>query len=345
MVWRTLFFADQIKLLPPLPESELDFILRTSLQSKSEAEEIQIFLEARRELLKHLDPDLTEDMEERKTFFQITRPEDRAKKYARTQIELYGLLNVIKDQIIIGAFSDEEIKQIIDLILDIDQSDIFLVKKFIEPNMPEEDMKPFIGQNNPEVKLKLNFLEKFIAGGDRDYYKFRVSQLWLRNLLNFDKQAASYIESMKSDILKVLKDEEVVKSLIFQAIQLYKWESHKELVYSKLKTEYASELDFKGYTSDVIHLINNQRKLFSELSPEILSLTIDPSNYDPKKICHEIGVEMIESVLAYLANQIPEPEGHSKSQARLVMNKRISNMKRYILTDEIRESILQATSQ
>ncbi|MFX0185466.1 MAG: hypothetical protein ACFE95_20475 [Candidatus Hodarchaeota archaeon] len=339
------FFADQIKLLPPLPESELDFILRTSLQSKIEAEELQKFPEARKELLKHLDPDLTEDKEERKTFFQITRPEDRAKKYSRAQIELYGLLNVIKDQIIIGAFSDEEIKQIIDMLLDIDQSDNFLVKRFIEPNMPEEDMRPFIGQNNPEVKLKLNFLEKFIAGGDRDFYKFRVSQLWLRNLLDFDKQAANYIESIRSDILKVFRNEEITKSLIFQAIQLYKWEAHKERVYSKLKTEYASKLDFKGYASDVIHLINNQRKLFSELSPELLSLTIDPSNYDPKKICHEIGVEMIESVLVYLANQIPEPEGHSKSQTRLVMNKRISNMKKYVLSDDIRESILETTSR
>jgi hypothetical protein len=339
------FFADQIKLLPPLPESELDFILRTSLQSKNEAEELQLFAEARKELLKYLDPEITEDTEDKKSFFQITRPEDRAKKYARTQIELYGLLNVIKDQIITGALSDEEIKQIIDLLLDIDQSDKFLVKRFIEPNMPEEDMRPFIGQNNPEVKLKLNFLEKFIAGGDRDYYKFRVSQLWLRNLLDFDKQAANYIESMKSDMMKVFKDGEKIKSLLFQAIQLYKWESHKERVYSKLKTEYASKLDFKGHASDVIHLINNQRKLFSELSPELLSLTIDPSNYDPKKICHDIGVEMIESVLVYLANQIPEPEGHSKSQARLIMNKRISNMKRYVLTDEIRGKILQIISQ
>lgn len=335
------FFADQIKLLPLLPESELDFILRTSLHSENEAEEFQLFTEARKELLSHLDPEITNGEEEKKSFFQITRPEDRAKKYGRVQIELYGLLNVIKDRIIIGAMTDEDIKQVIDLLLDIDQCDKYLVKRFVDPNMPEEDIKPFVGQNNPEIKLKLNFLEKYIAGGDREYYKYRVAQLWLRNLLDFDNQTTEYIENMKNNLLKEFKDEEGIKDSLFQAIKIYKWESHKERVLSKLKADYASKLDFKGYMSDVIHLINTR----GEFNSELLLLPINHSNYEPRKICHDIGVEMIESILAYLASQIPEPEGSSKTQARLIMNKRISNMKRYVLTDEIRDDILLTISK
>lgn len=336
------FFADQIKLLPPLPESELDFILRTSLQSEDET--FTLFKVAREEVLKHLDPKHDKDQEERRSFIQTSSPEDLAKRFAQVQIEFYGLLNVIKDKMFV--LSDDEIKEIIDFLLDIEKSDKFLVKRFIEPNMREEDMRPFIGQDNSEVKLKLNFLLKFIAGGDSEYYKFRVFQLWLRNLLDFDKQASEHIENMKSDLFKEFSDEEVIKKSIFQAIKLFRWETHKERLLTTLKTEYASKLDFRGYTSAVFHLLRSRNELFSELSDnEIIALPIDLSNYDPKKVCHDIGLEMIESILDYLASQIPEPEGvGGRTQSRLIMNKRINNMKKYVLTEEIRDEILQTVS-
>lgn len=335
------FFADQIKLLPPLPESELDFILRTSLQSEDET--FTRFKAARDELLKHLDPKIDKDQEERRSFIQTSSPEVMSKRFAQVQIELYGLLNVIKTKMFV--LSDDEIKEIIELFLDIEKSDKFLVKRFIEPNMREEDMRPFIGQDNPEVKLKLNFPLKYVAGGDLEYYKFRVFQLWLRNLLDFDKQASEHIENLKSDLLKDFLDEETIKKALFQAIKLYRWESQKVRLSTTLKTEYASKLDFKGYTSDVIHLMNSRNDLFSELEEESVLLPITLSNYDTTKICHESGLEMVESVLKYLANQIPEPEGvGGRIQSRLIMNKRINNMKKYVLTEEIREEVLQTVS-
>ncbi|UCG01419.1 MAG: hypothetical protein JSW11_17590 [Candidatus Heimdallarchaeota archaeon] len=335
------FFADQTKLLPPLPESELDFILRTSLQSKDE--KFTQFKAAREELLKHLDPDLDQEQEERRIFIQTSSPEVMAKRFSHVQIELYGLLNVIKTKMFV--LSDDEIKEIIDLVLDIEQSDKFLVKRFIEPNMREEDMRPFIGKDNPEVKLKLNFPLKYVAGGDSEYYKFRVFQLWLRNLLDFDKQASSHIENLKSDLFKGFSDEEAIKRTLFQAIKLYRWESHKERFSATLKTDYASKLDFKGFTSEVIHLINSRNDLFSELTDESFLLPITLSNYDSTKICHDLGLEMMESVLEYLSNQIPEPEGvGGRIQSRLIMNKRINNMKKYVLTEEIRDEILQTVS-
>ncbi|MFX0206155.1 MAG: hypothetical protein ACFFDT_09220, partial [Candidatus Hodarchaeota archaeon] len=110
------FFADQTKLLPPLPESELDFILRTSLQSETST----LFKEAREELLKYLDPDLDKEQEERRLFIQTTSPEVLVKRFSHVQIELYGLLNVIKTKMFV--LSDEEIKEIIDVLLDIEQA-------------------------------------------------------------------------------------------------------------------------------------------------------------------------------------------------------------------------------
>ncbi|UCG90713.1 MAG: hypothetical protein JSU57_03000, partial [Candidatus Heimdallarchaeota archaeon] len=55
--------------------------------------------------------------------------------------------------------------------------------------------------------------------------------------------------------------------------------------------------------------------------------------------------EMIEAILSYLASQIPEPEGvGGRTQSRLIMNKRINNMKKYVLPEEIRDEILQTVS-
>jgi len=335
------FFADQTKLLPPLPESELDFILRTSLQSKDET--FTLFKEAREELLKHLDPDLNKEQEERRLFIQTSSPEVLVKRFSHAQIELYGLLNVIKTKMFV--LSDEEIKEIIDVLLNIDQADKFLVKRFIEPNMREEDMKPFIGKDNPEIKLKLNFPLKYVAGGDSEFYKFRIFQLWLRNLLDFDKQASSHIENVKSDLFKDFPDQESIKRTLFQAIKLYRWESHKERLSATLKMDYASKLDFKGFTSEVILLMNFRNELFSELTDESNLMPISVSNYDPMKICHDLGLDMIESVLDYLGNQIPEPEGvGGRIQSRFIMNKRVNAMKRYVLTEEVRQEILQTVS-
>ncbi|MFX0206154.1 MAG: hypothetical protein ACFFDT_09215, partial [Candidatus Hodarchaeota archaeon] len=221
----------------------------------------------------------------------------------------------------------------------------FLVKRFIEPNMREEDMRPFIGKDNPEVKLKMNFPLKYVAGGDSEFYKFRVFQLWLRNLLDFDKQASSHIENLKSDLFQDFPDDEAIKRTLFQAIKLYRWESHRGRLSATLKMDYASKLDFKGFTSEMIHLMNSRNDLFSELTEESNLMPISLTNYDPIKICHDLGLEMIESVLEYLGNQIPEPEGvGGRIQSRLIMNKRINTMKKYVLTEEVREEILQTVS-
>jgi len=339
------FFADQLKFVPLLPESELDFVLRTSLYSIDEGD-TQLFGETRDELLKYLDPEITPEEEEKKedwrsVFRDWDRPEDRAKKYSKVQLELYGLLNVIKDRMFI--LNDEEILQVIDeVLLDVDQADKFLVKRFVEPNMKDEDIRPFLGQDNAEVRMKPNFILKYIGGGDHEFYRRRVCQLWLRNILDFDKKALEYIEKKKFDLLEDFPDEESIRLALLQAIKLFKWETHKERLSNKLKTEYASQLDFKGYTSEIIHLINSRNELFSEFANATQSLPIDPSNYNPIKVCYEIGVDMIESVLSYLGSQIPEPQTvGGKIQSRLIT---ISSMHEKIGTEvekEIEEVIRQ----
>ena len=88
------FFADQIRFLPPIPEKELDFVVRTSLLS----DDSNIFSEARSYLLSKLDPDL--EQEDTGSYLRdLHRPEDIALRYGRCLIELYGLLTVIQSKL------------------------------------------------------------------------------------------------------------------------------------------------------------------------------------------------------------------------------------------------------
>jgi hypothetical protein len=331
------YFADNMKFLLPMPEQELDFVLRTSLFSNLENEEEQLFLEARNRLISKLDPDLNIKVRE-KTIYDdyIETQEDIAKRYGKCQVELYGLLNIIKDRLFV--LTDEEITEVIDFLLDVDSADKFLVKRFIDP--AADDNRPLIGQGNPEIKLSSNFVLKYIGGGDEEYYRYRVFQLWLMNLLDFDARAKDFIEEKKFDIIQEYKDLETIKSVLLQAFKLYKWKKIKDRLFGVFRTEYASKKDFTTYKSEMIHLLHARQELFTDLSSKEYELPIELAEYDAHPICHELGVAMIGSILNYLSKQIPEPTGVGKIQARLILNKRINNLKKYVLTDEIKDEIL-----
>ncbi|MFX1251913.1 MAG: hypothetical protein ACFFCZ_09915 [Promethearchaeota archaeon] len=332
------YFADNLKFLLPMPEQELDFILRTSLYSNQENEDDQLFYKARQNLLEHLDPKITTEIEAMPIGDE--KPEDRAKKYSKCQIELYGFLNIIKDRLFI--LTNEEILQVIELLLDVSASDKFLVKRFIDPD--EDDNKPLVGQGNQATKLKSNFMLKYLGGGNPEFYKYRVFQLWLRNLLDFDARARNYIEERKIDIIQEFKDYDTIKSVLLQAIKLYKWNTIKDRLLALLQIEYASKKDFTKYKSDITLLLNARNEFFSDLASKPYELPIELKKYDAHLVCYELGLVMIESIARYLSKQIPEPTGFDKLQARMILNKRIDNLKKYVVTDELKEEILLLVS-
>ena len=175
-------------------------------------------------------------------------------------------------------------------------------------------------------------MEKFIGGGDPEFYKYRIFQLWIRNILDFDKQAAAYIESEKNGLFNHFKDEEHIKHVLLSGMRLYRWQTRYQRLMSLFRTDYATKLDFKRFSSEVIHLITERNNLFTDLKEgeDILFFPIDHAKFDPTRICYDLGIEMIESIVKYLSNQIPEPEGGSRSQMRLVRRKRINNMRKYV---------------
>ncbi len=327
------FFADQIRFLPPLPEHELDFVVRTSLLS----DDTDKFSEARSNLSSNLDPDL-EQADTGSYLRDLHRPEDAAIRYGRCQIELYGLLTVIQSKLFV--LTDEEILDVIDFLFDIETADKFLVRRFIQPN--KDDNRPFIGEGNDHTKLKPNFLQKYIGGEDITFYQHRVFHLFLRQLLSFDVQAVDRIEKEKFNLVKDFDDLDEMKQILLHAIRLSQFNTLKDSFKARLRTEYALQRTYSEYRSELIHLLTMQRDLFSNESEKFILSLIDKDIYQPHFVCLELGNAMIGSLLKNLGKQVPEPEGVSKIQARLILNRRVSNLEKSVLTEEVREEILMA---
>ncbi len=330
------FFADQIRFLPPMPESELDFVVRKSLLAEDHFSSRDRFKETRIELLSFLDPDLTERPEQ-SFLYDINRPEDIAKKYSKCQIELYGLLFIIITKLY--TLTDEEILEVIDFLFDVETADQLLVRRFIHPN--KDDNRPFIGEQNPHTKLKPNFLLRYIAGENREFYPFRIFHLWLRLLLAFDAKAVTKIEDMEIDIVDTFSDIETMKEALLYAIKLNQFNTVKDNFKARLRSEYAQQRNYSGYMSEFIHILQSQKELFMDKPNSLVLSLIDSANYQPQFLCRELGDTMTSSVLKNLGRQVPEPEGVSKIQSRLILNRRIHNLEKHVLTDEIEAELLE----
>ncbi len=333
------FFADQIRFLPPVPENELDFVVRKSLLAEDHFSSRDRFKDTRVELLSFLDPDITEKPEQ-SFLYDINRPEDIAKKYAKCQIELYGLLSIIITKLYI--LTDEEISEVIDFLLDYEIADKLLVRRFIQPN--RDDNRPFIGEQNPHTKLKPNFLLRYIAGNNPEYYPYRIFHLWLRLLLAFDAQAVTKIEDMKIDVVDQFPDIESMKSALLFSIRLNQFNTVKSNFRARMRSEYAQQRNYSGYMSEYIHILQSQKELFTDKPNSTILSLLDLANYQPQFLCRELGDVMITSVLKNLGRQIPEPEGVSKIQSRLILNRRINNLEKHVLKEEVEAEVLNVVT-
>ncbi|PWI47151.1 hypothetical protein CEE45_13120 [Candidatus Heimdallarchaeota archaeon B3_Heim] len=330
------FFADQIRFLPPVPENELDFVVRKSLLAEDYFSSRDRFKDTRIGLLSFLDPEITEKPEQSSFIYDLNRPEDIAKKYSKCQIELYGLLSIIITKLYI--LSDEEVSEVIDFLFDYDTADKLLVRRFIKPN--RDDNRPFIGEQNPHTKLKPNFLLRYIAGEDPEYFPYRIFHLWLRLLLAFDAKAVTVLEDMKIDVVEEFPDIETMKSALLFSTRLNQFNTVKDNFRAKLRSEYAQQRNYSGYMSEFIHILQSQRELFTEKPNSTVLSMLDLTKYQSQFLCRELGDVMIESVLKNLGKQIPEPEGVSKIQSRLILNRRINNLEKYVLTKEVEAEVI-----
>ncbi len=334
------FFIDSLHLLPPMAESELDFVLRTSLLSASGKIE-GTFAQARETLLNEIDPPEAEPSDKPGSIFVKYRldPEERALKFSKCQIEFYGLLNVIKDHLF--ALTDEEITEMVTTLLDVDQSDKILVKRFASPNISEENLKPWIGIDNAEVRLKINFLLKYLGGEDPDFYSRRVFLLFLYNILQFDLPFRRKAEVERNSFIDDYPQERFPQMLL-QALRLYQLFQHKERLLALLRNEYTAKSHFKSYASEIIHFIQRRNHLFNNLGTDLSLLSVDLESYQDERLRQDFAIAILESIVRHFGQQIPEPEGMSRQQARIILNKRRNNLRKQLLTKDVQDYVLSS---
>jgi hypothetical protein len=96
--------------------------------------------------------------------------------------------------------------------------------------------------------------------------------------------------------------------------------------------------------SEFIHILQSQKELFTDKPNSAILSLLDLVNYQPQFLCRELGDVMITSVLKNLGRQIPEPEGVSKIQSRLILNRRISNLEKHVLKEEVETEVLNVVT-
>ncbi|MHA2389919.1 MAG: hypothetical protein ACXACW_14465, partial [Candidatus Hodarchaeales archaeon] len=109
-------------------------------------------------------------------------------------------------------------------------------------------------------------------------------------------------------------------------------------------SEYSQQRNYSGYMSEFIHILQSQKELFTDKPNSAILSLLDLVNYQPQFLCRELGDVMITSVLKNLGRQIPEPEGVSKIQSRLILNRRISNLEKHVLKEEVETEVLNVVT-
>ncbi|MFX1513815.1 MAG: hypothetical protein ACFFCQ_14620 [Promethearchaeota archaeon] len=320
------FLCERMNYLKGIPEQDIDYVTRTSFLG-----DISTFRETQVALLEHLDPQTKVITEE--IINKIT-------EWGRPQLEFYGLLTGMNRRLF--AFTDEEIMEIIEFLLDSEKADKFLRKRFIEFPEGEEEIFPFIGEGHPDIRTEENFILKYIANGDSSFYPHRIIQLWLHTLLKSDPLSRKVVEE-ESFLKKLSDDLNEAKVLILDSIYLLKFMVVQAQFLGTLRGEYATKADYPGYASQLHHLMKLRETIVNRLETHKELLPVEFTFLKKGQFLSTIGTTCIEAVLKQLEKQIPAPEG--TGMTRTILNKRKTNMRREVIPESVRDDVLYSFLQ
>ncbi len=320
------FFCEQMNYLKGIPEQDIDFVSRVSLLGDDAP-----FRKPRKALIKQLDPP---------TKIVTEKLINEIAKWARPQLEFYGLLTGVNRRLF--AFTDEEIIEIIDFLLDYEKADKFLRQRFIEFPEDEEEVFPFIGEGHPDIRTENNFVLQCIANGDKDYYPIRVIQLWLHSLLKDDPVARMAIED-ENFLKKLGENLDQAKSLVLDSIYVLKFMVIQGQYLGTLRGEYATKADYKGYAGQLHHLMKLRETILNRLDKHKELLPVEFTFLKDRQLLSTIGTTCIEAVLKQLEKQIPAPEG--TGMTRTILQKRKANMRNEVIPENIRDDTLYSFLQ
>lgn len=314
------FFCESMNFLRGIKEIDIDWIVRVSLLGEGS------FSKARKNLIKRIDPD---------TKIIIPSLTKEIVSWCNPVLELYGFLHAMKKRLFI--YTDEELKEIINFVLDPNLADKYMRMRFIEGEDPIK-IEPFIAQNHKDIFLEKNFLLKYLADGDENFYKYRVAQIWLYTLLFEDPQGKVFLTKQRANIYNIIKESDSVENILLNAILFLKFQTVNSRLLHQLNTEYASKGNYPDYTSRLIGILDTRNTLIERFGGTEMFLTIKLSSLDLRKMMINLGVSMIEAVLKKLENQIPEPRG--AGMKRTIMAKRKMNLRKFVCPNSLKDDIL-----
>ncbi|HKZ41786.1 MAG TPA: hypothetical protein VJ044_12540, partial [Candidatus Hodarchaeales archaeon] len=342
-------WAERTTILKAMPEEDIDFILRASLLSEGAKESDTLFVDIRKTLLEKLDPAVPklEDGTVNEVEFAFLRR--TLEEHARPIIELYACLKgMIK---LLFPLNSDEIKPLVRFLFDSLTVDKFFRRRFIPPKpdaSTEEEQRPLVGEFHSLTRTSSNFVIKFLAEGDEEFYQRRVLLLWLFALFSENPGAREYLTRRKMGCIPEL-DAWATRNgegdriagyveLIRLAVEFNKVRNISRGFWQSIRTEYATRLTFGDYATELYHLLALRESSLLPFENQLYPIPVEGGDMAEETLIHQIGLAAIESELSKLSSTVPSPRG--TINAKMILVKRVANLRKAVAPLPLQSEIL-----
>ncbi|MHA2495040.1 MAG: hypothetical protein ACXAEI_06090 [Candidatus Hodarchaeales archaeon] len=336
------FIADATNFIKGIKETEIDFLIRRCHLDHDGESITGLHANLRKELMSEIDPPLDRIRTTQGTINQFELEKLASGVIvpaARPPVELFGFLTALTNHLF--TISSDEIKAVIDILLDPEKTDKFLRRRFIGE---ETGDYPFIGEQHPRVRTHENMILDTISKGDPEYYQLRVTHFWLYTLLRDDRRAQEHFHSRNASFLEDLKswlDEDSenrqFSQLIQRAVVYAKFKSVYSRVLLTLRTDYAKRMAYEEYANRLFHLFQQREEVLEALKGMFIPL--DKDQFELRSILINAGLTTMEAVIEKLEGQIPVPKGAQEHIQGTIMSRRKANLRKEVL-DPVQDDLL-----
>ncbi len=337
------FAADGTNFIKGILEEELDYIVRRSQYDPDTKTVSGLFINERKTVLSVLDPpiDLIRTANGEINQFELEKlVAGTIIPTGRPLVELYGFLVALSNHLF--SLNEDDIEIVMDIVLDPEKADKYLRRRFVGESSGDY---PLIGEQHPRLKTHDNLLLEVIGQGNVDFYKLRITQLWLYALLKDDRKARKYFHTKNADILHEMAtwlDEDRRTRTLSQLIQRALLHAKFKIIYARLlltlRTDYAKSAAYDDYASRLFFLFQRRDELIDALDK--LFIPVDQAQLELKNILMESGLSLIESDIEKLEAQIPLPVGSQEQLRGTIMSRRKANLRKEVL-NPVRNDLLE----
>ena len=343
------FWAERTNILKAISEEDVDFILRGSLlPPEGSDDDTYLHKDLRKAILQKSDPIVPRLEDGSINEFVLGELRRDIDSYSRPVIELYASLKALIR--LLFPLKPEEAKNVILMVFNSEEVDNFFRKRFIslEKDASEKErVLPLLGEGHNDIRYRGNFVLKYIAENNEEFFQHRTLLLWLFALFSENPVARDYITKNTYAIIPKLDswlansgDNDRLEGyfqLIYKGSELQKVITLLSSLLHILRTEYASKQAFSEYGSQIYHLLILREEVLKHFSEGNYPIPIETSKLEQEAILQQICIATIDSELNKFTNMIPTPKGVSNS--RMILMKRKNNLHKSIAPMELQNNL------